>query len=284
MLAEREGDPVDANERRIRSLQRIAYGADSSDADRATAAAELAAFAASDRAQRAMVPAEASGQGDEPMRPGSAAASAEVIRADAAESDAAGSDAAGAETADPDAAPSDAPPRPGPRDDTATRRRVVRWAAVAGVVGIALGAALGWAAGQRVPERSTSSSTLYAEWSPGPGMMLVDTALLPLFDRLPLADEAARVAGVDDDIDESSVRLLARRTDGPAAYLARTVDGIDVCLVLLMPSGPFRRACTTDGVFPLDGLAIEYGAEGYGLAVARLSSAGTVALGLVAGS
>ena len=279
MLAEREGDPVDANERRIRSLQRIAYGADSSDADRAVAAAELAALAASDRAERATVPVEASALSEEPVRPAPDAASADLARADTAESD-----AAGPRTADPDAATTDARRPAGSGPDIATRRRVVRWAAIAGVVGIAVGAAVGWAAGQRVPERSTSSSTLYAEWSPGPGMMLVDTALLPLFDRLPLADEAARVAGVDDDIDESSVRLLARRTDGPAAYLARTVDGIDVCLVLLMPSGPFRRACTTDGVFPLDGLAIEYGAEGYGLAVARLSSAGTVALGLVAGS
>ncbi len=253
-------------ERRIRSLQRIAYGADSSDADRQGAAAELAALAAADRAV-----------GDEPARPAPSAASAHPA------GDAERSDAAGPPTASADAAATDVPPPAGPRD-MATRRRTVRWAAVAGVVGIAVGAALGWAAGQRVPERSTSSSTLYAEFSPAPGMMLVDTALLPLFDRLPLADEAGRVAGVDDDIDETSVRLLARRTDGPAAYLARTVDGMDVCLVLLMPSGPFRRACTTDGIFPLDGLAIEYGAEGYGLAVARLSSAGTVALGLVAGS
>ena len=279
MLAEREGDPVDANERRIRSLQRIAYGADSSDADRAVAAAELAALAASDRAERATVPVEASALSEEPVRPAPDAASAALAPAVAA-----WSDAVGRRTADPDAATTDDRPSAGAGPDIATRRRVVRWAAIAGVVGIAVGAAVGWTAGQQVPERSTSSSTLYAEWSPGPGMMLVDTALLPLFDRLPLADEAARVAGVDDDIDESSVRLLARRTDGPAAYLARTVDGIDVCLVLLMPSGPFRRACTTDGVFPLDGLAIEYGAEGYGLAVARLSSAGTVALGLVAGS
>jgi hypothetical protein len=279
MLAVREGDPVDANERRIRSLQRIAYGADSSDADRATAAAELAELAASDRAESAAVPVEPSDLGDGPLGLPPAAASAGLARADAA-----GSDAAGPHTADPDATTTEDELRSGAGSDIATHRRVVRWAAVAGVVGIALGAALGWAAGQRVPERSTSSPTLYAEFSPAPGMMLDDTALLPLFYRLPLAEEAARVAGIDDDIDESSVRLLARRTDGPAAYLARTVDGVDVCLVLLMPAGPFRRACTSDGIFPLDGLAIEYGAEGYGLAVARLSSAGTVALGLVVGS
>ena len=261
---------MDATERRIRSLQRIAYGADSSDADRARAAAELAALAASDRAAP---PAVRSARGDAPV-------DAPATVREPAEAEAAGSDAAGPDAAGPDAAGVDALPPSAPADDHAHRRRVVRWAAVAGVIGVAVGAALGWAAGQRVPERSTSSATLYAEWSPAPGVPLGDTLLLPLFDRLPLADEAPRVAGLDDDIDESSVRLLAVRTDGPSAYFVRTVDGVDVCLVLVLPNGPFRRACTVNGIFPLDGLAVEYGARGYGLAVARLSSAGTVALGL----
>jgi hypothetical protein len=268
-----EGDRVDAMERRIRSLQRIAYGADSSDADRARAAAELTALAASDRAERAGKPPVASAGGDTSVGSAatatSTATSGRPVQADAPEGDAAEADAPELDTLRPSAAA-----------DHANRRRVVRWAAIAGAAGIAVGAALGWTAGQRVPERSTSSPTLYAEWSPPPGMPLGDTTLLPLFDRLPLADEAPRVAGLDDDVDESSVRLLAARTDGPSAYLARTVDGLDVCLVLVMPDGPFRRACTADGIFPLDGLAVEYGASGYGLAVARLSSAGTVALGL----
>ena len=55
----------------------------------------------------------------------------------------------------------------------------------------------------------------------------------------------------------------------------------DVCLVLAFPTGPFRRDCTSQGIFPLDGLSVEYGPDGYGLAVARLSSAGTVSLGLI---
>ena len=105
MLAEREGDPVDANERRIRSLQRIAYGADSSDADRAIAAAELAALAASDRPERATVPVEASALSREPVRAAPAAASTDLAPADTA-----GSDAAGPRTADPDAATTDAQP------------------------------------------------------------------------------------------------------------------------------------------------------------------------------
>ena len=261
---------MDARERRIRSLQRIAYGADSSDADRARAAAELAAHVASDRLERGVTPTGKRADGDEPAHVAATSTSGEPTRAEIAGSDAAGSDAAGV----------DSPPPTAPSDDHANRRRVVRWAAVAGVVGVMIGAALGWTAGHRVPERSTSSPTLYAEWTPAPGTLLGDTLLLPLFDRLPLAEEAPRVAGLDDDIDESSVRLLAVRTDGPSAYLVRTVDGADVCLVLVLPNGPFRRACTADGIFPIDGLAVEYGARGYGLAVARLSSAGTVALGL----
>ena len=105
--------------------------------------------------------------------------------------------------------------------------------------------------------------------------------LLAVFDRLPLAAEAARVAGVVDAIDPASVRLLATRVEGPAAYLARTVDGRDVCLVLLLPAGSPRSDCTVDGRLPVDGLSILYGAQGYGLAAARVAPTGTVTLGLI---
>jgi hypothetical protein len=76
------------------------------------------------------------------------------------------------------------------------------------------------------------------------------------------------------------VRLLATRVDGPAAYLARTVDGENVCLVLELPTRPSRTECTVDGLLPADGLSILYGAVGYGLSAARLDPSGTVSLGL----
>jgi hypothetical protein len=102
-----------------------------------------------------------------------------------------------------------------------------------------------------------------------------------LFDRLPPAEESARVAAVDEAIDPASVRLLATRVDGPAAYLARTADGDNVCFVLVLPDGPPRSECTVDGHLPADGLSILYGAEGYGLSAARLDPSGTASLGPV---
>jgi hypothetical protein len=161
------------------------------------------------------------------------------------------------------------------------RGRLVRWTVAAGGIGLLLGAGLGWGAAQRMPADSALPSAQAPPESANPGTPLEDTDLLALFDRLPLADESTRVAGVDDAIDPASVRLLATRVDGPAAYLARTTDGENVCLVLLLPAGPSRSECTVDGRLPADGLSILYGAQGYGLAEALLDPTGTVSLGLV---
>jgi hypothetical protein len=179
-----------------------------------------------------------------------------------------------------DAAPGPASAEPALNDEAPGRGRLLRWTISAGGVGLLLGAALGWGAGQRIPADSALPSAAPSE-SADPGTPLEDTALLPLFDRLPLAAESTRVASVDDAIDPASVRLLATRVDGPAAYLARTADGENVCLVLLLPAGPSRSECTVDGRLPADGLSILYGAEGYGLSAAQLDPTGTVSLGLV---
>lgn len=226
---------MDANEGRIRSLQRTAYGADATDAERARAVTELAELAG----------VAARGAGPEETR---------------------------SEEHDPDG-------RQVP--STPTRGRLARWTVAAGGVGLLIGAAVGWGVGQRIPADSALPSTAGPSASADPGTPLEDTDLLPLFDRLPLADESARVASVDDAIDPASVRLLATRVDGPAAYLARTADGEDVCLVLLLPAAPSRSECTVDGRLPADGLSILYGAEGYGLSAAQLDPTGTVSLGLI---
>lgn len=116
-----------------------------------------------------------------------------------------------------------------------------------------------------------------------PGTQLEDTDLLQLFDRLPPVDDPSRVEQAVQDIDPRSVRLLATRADGPAAYLARTLDGTDVCLVLLLPAGPSPSTCTATGLLPAEGLRIRYDADGYGFAVANLNGSGTVTLGLIVG-
>jgi hypothetical protein len=246
---------VDAIEGRIRALQRVAYGADTTDAERARAVAEIAE----------LIDLAAGGGRDELPSAG---------RTDERDGGTKPADEA-------DAALDRSSFEGAPGDDSPGRARLLRWAVVAGGIGLLLGAAVGWGAGQAVPTDPASIFTINPSSSGGPGTPLEDTDLLPLFDRLPLAAESARVAGVDDTIDPASVRLLANRTDGPAAYLARTVDGDDVCLVLMLPAGPSRSACTADGRLPAEGLSIQYDAQGYGLAVARLAPTGTVALGLI---
>jgi hypothetical protein len=242
---------VDASEGRIRALQRLAYGVEATDAERARAVDELAELAAR-------------GAGPDEVQVASPAdqAGGRAMSADAAD------EATGAASAEP-----------APNDVASGRGRLARWTITAGAVGLLLGGALGWSAGQGAPA-DTASPTAPSS-SADPGTPLEESDLLPLFDRLPLAEESARVAAVDDAIDPASVRLLATRVDGPAAYLARTTDGENVCLVLTLPAGPSRSECTVDGLLPADGLSILYGAQGYGLSAARLAPTGTVSLGLI---
>ena len=239
---------MNATERRIRELQRIAYGADAADDERAAAIAELDELARSNASDAATEGAAALGvpETTSPPAPSAADSPSEPARGDP---------------------PPSSPHTPGaPPDAAAARRRLVRWTAAAASVGLLVGGVLGWSTAQRVPSTSISSSRFGIVSTPQPGVPLDETRIPQLFDRLPVAAEAARIAAIDDSVDPESVRAF---------------DGADVCLVLAFPTGPFRRDCTTQGIFPLDGLSVEYGPDGYGLAVARLSSAGTVSLGLI---
>lgn len=242
---------MDGDEGSIRRLQRIAYGADATPEERERAVDELAQLAV---------------RGSRRVETGSGGA---VVSSGVRASDGTGDAVSDAATVR--RASSDAPGRSG----------LLRWTLVAGGLGLVVGAVLGWGAGQRLPVDVASLSTPGASASTEPGTPLEATGLLRVFDRLPLAAESSRVASVDESIDPASVRLLATRVDGPAAHLARTADGENVCLVLLMPVGPSRIECTVDGLLPADGLTILYGAEGYGLAAAELDQTGTVSLGLV---
>jgi hypothetical protein len=256
---------VDSSEGRIRVLQRIAYGADATDTERERAVAELEAIH-----ERA-----AAG-----VRPGSGGVG--------------GGDSTRFETPDAARAPSHAAPAMAEPAEQRPRRvtGMLRWALVAASVGVVLGGAIGWGIGQGIAVETTSTSTSTgtsgSTGSSGAegtaptveGMPLESTDLLPLMGRLPTADEAARVARLDPPMDPESVGLLATRADGPTAFLARTADGGDLCLVVLMPSGPSRSACTVVGRFPIGGLRIEYYADGYGLVAAHLDDSGAVELNL----
>ncbi|MDQ2662048.1 MAG: hypothetical protein M3Y52_09260 [Actinomycetota bacterium] len=258
---------MDSVESRIRVLQRIAYGADATDAERERAVAELEALRAG--------PAGGA-------RPDSGGVS--------------GSDLTGFDP--PDAAGTTSPAAPAMGESVAQWPRraavILQSALVAASIGAVVGGAIGWGIGQRVLGESTSTSSSTSTAASGDsrssgaggtapvvdGMPIESTDLLPLMGRLPTADEAARVARLDPPMDPESVGLLASRTDGPTAFLARTVDGGDLCLVVLMPSGPSRSACTVVGRFPVGGLRIEYYADGYGLVAAHLDDSGAVELNL----
>lgn len=234
-----KGTGVDAREDRIGTLQRLAYGADATDAERARAVAELAALAA--RGAR---------------REGEAG---EVV----------------------DAVPGEQARDTSPSLRADGRSRLVRWTAAAAGLGLLLGGALGWVAGRGIPTESAVPAPTAPPDPADPGTPLEDTELLAVFDRLPPAAASAQVASLVDVIDPDSVRLLATRVDGPAAYLARTVDGENVCLVLVLPDAPTRSECTVDGSLPAGGLSILYGAQAYGLSAALLDPTGTVSLGPV---
>ncbi|MDQ2661238.1 MAG: hypothetical protein M3Y52_05130 [Actinomycetota bacterium] len=241
---------MDVDEGSIRRLQRIAFGAGATPDERERAVTELARLAVLGTRHDT---ASAGGAGER------------------------SSSVAGATYA----TDTSNPPHGAPGEHVVVRRRLLRWTLAAGGIGLLVGAVLGWGAGQRAPLESALPATAGESESEEVGTPLADTDLLRVFDRLPPAAESTRVASVDDAIDPTSVRLLATRVDGPAAHLARTIDGENVCLVLLMPVGPSRIECTVDGRLPADGLQILYGAEGYGLAAAELDQTGTVSLGLV---
>lgn len=239
---------VDTDEGRIRALQRVAYGSHATARDRAQALAELAALGSDAERVGAVDPSAAVG-------PGAAQRS--------------------------DATASSGPAGPASTgSEVAGRRRLIRWTVAAAAAGLAIGGTIGWLAASLRAE-SGASPVSPPPVSADPGIPLEDTELLAMIDRLPLAAESAQVAGVEDAIDPESVRLLATRVDGPTAYLARTTDAGDVCLVILLPDDTARSECTVEGRLPAAGLRITYGAYGYGLAAAQLDPTGIVSLGLI---
>ena len=256
----------------IAELQRMAYGADTPDTVRARASAELAELAAA-----------AGG------RHPSAAATARDV---AAVAEGVPDPGTGPEST-PDGTTGERRPDPAGPDpvvDDGVRRWGGHWTAIAGVAGLLVGAALGVAGSRLAPAESEVTTADIAPTGPRPGSgepgtPLQASGLLLLFDRLPPVEETGEVElAAAEDLDPASVRLLASRADGPTAYLARTSDGTDVCLVLLLPQTDAPRGrCTTGGMMPVQGLRISHAAPSLGFVVAILNPSGTITLGLNAG-
>jgi hypothetical protein len=148
------------------------------------------------------------------------------------------------------------------------------------VVGIAI--SRGTAGSDAVPDDVAPTAPAFG--SGEPGTPIDETLLPPLFERLPSVADTAPLEQALGGIDPASVRLLATRADGPAAYVARTSDGTDVCLVLLVvTSGPAQSTCTAGGLMPAGGLRIRYASTTEGFVVAILNAAGTITVGRDAG-
>lgn len=229
------------NAERIAGLQRVAYGAGSTDAERRAALDELDALR--------------HGRGD--RHPATAAVPA-VPDAEAPTPDAGvlegGRIADGAE-------PTPEPARPA--------RAHGRWTAVA--IGVALALAVGYGAGS-VGAGAASGASPVATAAPGstptdlpatpPPVSFVDvdeTRVVEVFEREPteaeLAPDPILFSGFD--LDDAGPRLLATRSDGLTVWAARTVEG-DLCVVMRIDESSSGGGCTYGGLFPVaEGIGIE---------------------------
>ena len=261
----RRRSPVTDDER-IARLQRMAYGADTPDPVRARAVAELAELA------------ETRGGRTETADAGRLDGVPASHVAASGEEDEAG---AGRDTSPDD--PTSSPVV------TGTRSRIPRGPVLLVVAGLLVGAAVGVAMSRVAPADSDPATADVAPTAPAfgsgePGTPVDETLLPPLFERLPPVADTGPLDQALGGIDPASVRLLATRADGPAAYLARTSEGSDVCLILLVVShGPAQSTCTAGGLMPAGGLRIRYASPTEGFVAATLNAAGTITLGRDAG-
>ena len=77
-------------------------------------------------------------------------------------------------------------------------------------------------------------------------------------------------------------RLLVTRSDGVRLVAARTADGGNACLVIVLPVGRPGVACTELGRFPADGLRAEVAARAVGEYVAIWYADGRVTINAAA--
>jgi hypothetical protein len=234
------------DEHRIARLQRLAYGAATSDEERAAAEAELAALRREPRGS--------SGHDD----PAAADAGARTIGPDAtgARPDAPSAGTAAADTSAPQ------------------RRTVVRVAAVAAVAALLIGAASGWVLGSAADPSVGAGGEAPVEW----------TQAWQVFDRRQDDGDLVRHPPPEPDVelDDSSRRLLVTRSDGVRLVAARTADGADACLILVVPVGRPGISCTQLGRFPAEGLRAEVSARAIGEYVALWYADGRVTVNAAA--
>lgn len=238
------------HDERLRRLQRLAYGAVASDAERAAAVAEIEAL----RREREQAHEASTSDGDRegPRAPADAAAIPDPV----------------SELASSSAGAGEAP---------APNR--YRWAITIGATALVVGVAVGWQAGLRMHELSVDHHVSVGT----PDVRLVTDTLMSVpieaapatavFDRDRVPGDAP--VGFDHEhLADDSFRLLSTRSDGVRIYAARTADAANVCVVITLPTletpsegvvpGGAGSACTDDGLFPGQGITQALSGQGRG--------------------
>lgn len=247
---------------RMRQLQRLAYGAVASDAERAAALAELEELRREREAARVTSAVEADASATEPN---DAAVGPLVF-------------------AQPESTP-DATARP------------LRWAIATGTAALLIGVAVGWQLAARtalLPDDQAdqalgASASVSESISIGPAEVVsvpvTGSAAHAVFDRPASATDALPVEIPDDWVDPASVRLLATAPDGLAVYGAKSLDRPtpDVCVLIVRPNTAAAAAavgasCTVKGVFEEGRLSADHYLQGEGLAMATWHADGSVQL------
>jgi hypothetical protein len=142
------------------------------------------------------------------------------------------------------------------RDDRSSTSgpRPPGWAIAVLLAALLVGAFLGWTASQSTPPGPDA-----------PAIPIADTAVLGIYDTAPTPADVPRNAYPRDPIAPTDYRLLTARSDGVALYVARLHGGSAVCAVLSRPGRFTASSCTHDGLFPVQGLAVEASVPGDGI-------------------
>lgn len=243
-----------AHDERMRHLQRLAYGAVASDAERAAAVAELESLRREREAERADAASDASAHGAPP--PTAPIPSAAVT----------GSDLAAAASA-----------------------RRFRWAIAAGTCALLLGVGVGWQLGTRAPAAQPGAAdqalggamSLPMGQAKAVAVPVTGSAAYAAFDRPASATDTLPVEIPGDWVDPASVRLLATTPDGLAVYGAKALDRStpDVCVIIVRPDAAVGASCTVKGMFEEGRLRADHYMQGEGLAWATWHADGSVQVG-----
>ncbi|WP_448808231.1 hypothetical protein [Agromyces bauzanensis] len=215
-----------AYEEQLSRLQRLAFGAVASDAERAAAVAELELI------QRERAAAEAEREGADAAGPPTAPA---VPRAPGV----------GSST------------RPEGEASGTAAAKTLKWALVAGTAALLIGVAVGSQIGTRgAADESSNTVDSTAHELHAALMPIGDTAVPRLYEADPTPADVPQAAYPRDSIAPTDYRLLLTRPDGVSLRVARLHGGADVCAVVTLPSEFTASSCTHNGMFPEAGLRV----------------------------